>query len=452
MTLEQLLFLIVSAPGVSFLLLGAGWLLGMHFRERFIAHFTRSVFLVMTVAAVVMGWEMYSGGIPAVVFNGGPWFQAGEYAFQLDLVADRLSLPLMGLTSVLIGIVGTFSVRYMHREKGFQRFFLLLHVFAFGSMLTFSAGSFDLLIGGWELLGITSTLLIAFFQQRREPVVSSMHVFSVYRLGDIGLLLGVFVLHYFIGTAEARGVFHGTWPMQDTTLTTAGATLTGLLFLLAASAKSAQVPFFGWLPRAMEGPTPSSAIFYGAISVHAGAYLLLRIEPILTASPIASAAVIAVGLLSALLGTLTHRVAVDAKTSIAYAAMTQLGVIFVEIGLGFPRLALAHILGHAVVRTLQFLRAPSMLHDYHRVHAAAGGHFGTTGDHYNHILPESVRTWAYRFALDRGFYEAFVQRFAVMPVMALSRWLGSFEPNTQIAQREPYSRITAADALEKTKA
>jgi NAD(P)H-quinone oxidoreductase subunit 5 len=207
--------------------------------------------------------------------------------------------------------------------------------------------------------------------------------------------------------------------------------------LFAASAKSAQVPFFGWLPRAMEGPTPSSAIFYGAISIHAGAYMMLRIGPTLNASPLAAGAVIAVGALSALFGTLIHRVAADAKTSIAYAAMTQLGIIFVEIGLGFPRLALAHIIGHAIVRTLQFLRAPSMLHDYHRVHAAAGGHLAFRGERYDQILPESLRLWSYRFALDRGFCDAIVNRLAVSPMMRLSQWLGSVERGTKIPASEP---------------
>ncbi len=452
MTPEQLLLLAVVAPGVSFLLLGATWLLGISLRERTIAHVTSAALLVVTIASVVLAVNMFSGGMDAVNWAGGNWFQAGEYSFQLDLVADHLSLPLMVLTAVLVGIVGKFSVKYLHRERGYQRFFMLLHLFAFGSMLIFAAGSFDLLIGGWELVGISSALLIAFFQYRREPVVSSMHVFSVYRLGDIGLLLGVFVLHYSLGTAESRDIFHGVWPIQNTGLTTASATLCGLLFLFAAAAKSAQVPFFGWLPKAMEGPTPSSAIFYGAISVHAGAYLLLRIEPILAASPVASGAVIAVGLLSALLGTLAHRVVADAKTSIAYAAMTQLGIIFAEIGLGFPRLALAHMIGHAVIRTLQFLRSPSMLQDYHRVHAAAGGDLGVTGAHYNHMLPESVRTWFYRFALDRGFYEALVQRVAVNPVMSLSRWLGSFEPGAEVPGPQYSSRVAPADALEETKA
>jgi NAD(P)H-quinone oxidoreductase subunit 5 len=257
-------------------------------------------------------------------------------------------------------------------------------------------------------------------------------------VGDLGLLLGVFVLHYLGGSAEDSHLFAGMWPMQSTNLTPLAATLTGLLFLVAAAAKSAQVPFFGWLPRAMEGPTPSSAIFYGAISIHAGAYLLLRIEPILLASATASIAVVTVGLLSALVGTLAHRVVADAKTSIAYAAVTQLGIIFMEIGLGFPRLALAHMIGHAIVRTLQFLRAPSMLHDYHRVHAAAGGHLGSTGDHFDRLLPEAVQLWAYRFALDRGFYDVYIHRLAVTPVLRLSQWLASFEPGAN-APRTPDS-------------
>ncbi len=450
-SLEQVLLVLVAAPGVSFLLLGLAWLLGVQVRERATAHFTSFVFLLMTAASAWLGWSMLSEGLTSVDLTAGDWYKAGSYAFRMDLAADGLSLPLMALTSILAGVVGKFSVRYLHREAGFQRFFMLLHLFAFGSMLIFSAGTFDLLIGGWELVGITSVLLVAFFHQRRNPVRSSVQVYSAYKIGDLGLLLGVFVLHYFSRTADMSVLFQGTWPMQTTSLSPVATTLTGLLFLFAAAAKSAQIPFSGWLPRAMEGPTPSSAIFYGAISVHAGAYLLLRIEPVLRASPLAAAAVIAVGLLSAILGTMIHRVAADAKTSIVYAAMTQLGVIFMEIGFGFPRLALAHIVGHAVVRTLQFLRAPSMLHDYHRVHAAAGGHLATTGEHYKHILPESVRMWAYRFALDRGFYDALASRIAVAPILALSRWLASFEPYT--AAPPPSQHLsTTVEELAETKA
>ncbi len=198
--------------------------------------------------------------------------------------------------------------------------------------------------------------------------------------------------------------------------------LTGFLLLMAACGKSAQGPFAGWLPRAMEGPTPSSSIFYGALSIHAGAYLLLRSEPILRSSPEVSAAVVVVGLLTAFLGTAAQRASSDAKSSLAYSSMTQLGVIFAEIGLGLHWLALLHILGHAVVRTLQLLRAPSMLHDHHRMHAAAGGHLGQAVAGLN-LLPRGARLWLYRFGLERGFYDAWLDRLVVQPVLRLSRYL-----------------------------
>ena len=206
----------------------------------------------------------------------GNWFAVDDYHFPLVLMADRLSLPFMGLTVVLSGLIGQFSATYLHRERGFLRFFLLLHLFAFGSLLAFAAGSFDLLVAGWEMVGITSVLLIAFFQQRTAPVENGLRVFAVYRACDIGLLVGVFAMHHWAGTASfAAGLPH---------LTGAQAVIVCLLLLLAAAGKAAQVPFSGWLPRAMEGPTPSSAIFYGAISIHAGAYLLLRVQPMLAQS------------------------------------------------------------------------------------------------------------------------------------------------------------------------
>ncbi|NOT59161.1 MAG: hypothetical protein HOP19_02935, partial [Acidobacteria bacterium] len=168
-------------------------------------------------------------------------------------------------------------------------------------------------------------------------------------------------------------------------------------------------------------------IFYGALSIHAGAYLPLRAEPLLAASRWATAAVIAIGLLTALHGTLTGRVCADAKTALAYAALTQVGLIFVEIGFGFTRLALFHICSHAVARTLQFLRAPSMLHDHHRLHAAAGGQLGATGEHYEQLLPAAFRAWLYRLALERGQHDTALERFVVAPVLWLAHQLQRFE-------------------------
>lgn len=448
---QNLLIAWVATPGITFLSLALVWLLGWTPRERIVARLTAFVSLAMTILGAMLGWTMYAEGARTLATAKAHWFRAGEYHFEISLFVDRLSWPLMMLATILVGIVGVFSVRYLHRDRGFFRFFLLLHLFACGYLLVFSAGSLDLLLGGWELVGITSVLLIAFFDERREPVRNAIRVFAFYRIADLGLLLGIFFLHSLAHTAEAHDLFIGSWPNQTTPVSGSAATLIGLLLLVAAAGKSAQAPFSGWLPRAMEGPTPSSAIFYGAISVHLGAYLLLRAEPILQASPWASAAVGAVGLVTAVLATLVHRVSIDAKTSLAYAAMAQVGIIFIEIALGLPQLALAHILGHAVVRAAQFLRAPSMLHDYHRVHAAAGGHLGKTGAHYEGLLPLSLRTWLYNLGVERGYYDALLDRGVAGPVTRLAHWLEGLEPRGEAGRLTPPAHRTrvAARAFEK---
>ena len=148
------------------------------------------------MALAVIVWILGATGTPRVAVAFGNWFTVHDYHFPLVLMADRLSLPFLGMTVALSGLIGQFSATYLHRERGFLRFFLLLHLFAFGSLLAFAAGSFDLLVGGWELVGITSVLLIAFFQQRAAPVDNALRVFAVYRACDIGLLVGVFAMHH----------------------------------------------------------------------------------------------------------------------------------------------------------------------------------------------------------------------------------------------------------------
>ncbi|HEX4229450.1 MAG TPA: proton-conducting transporter membrane subunit [Bryobacteraceae bacterium] len=407
---QALLLFIVLAPGVVFTVISLLWLMGWVPTERVLSTTTGTVFAASIFALAGIVWNVGTGPV-AIEF--GNWFAVGQYQFPLVLMTDRLSLPFLGMTVVLSGLIGQFSATYLHRDRGFLRFYLLLHLFAFGSLLAFAAASFDLLIGGWEMVGITSVLLIAFFQQRPAPVENALRVFTIYRASDIGLLAGVFAMHQWAGTAS----FASGFPQ----LTGIQAAVVGLLLLLAAAGKAAQVPFSGWLPRAMEGPTPSSAIFYGAISIHAGAYLLLRARPLLAHSARASGLVIVIGLFTAIHGTIVGRASADAKTSLAYASLTQVGVVFVEIGLGWTWIAVIHILGHATVRTLQFLRAPSMLHDYHQMHAAAGGELAPTGKHLQEIFPEPLQLWLYRWALDRGHLDTILDRFVVDPLVRLSR-------------------------------
>ena len=417
----------VGAPLIAFLVLAGAWLVGRELNEKLVARMTSGTFLSAAAAVILLAFHMHADGWNPVYVQLHDWFSAGEYTFSLQLLADSLSLPLIGLTIVLSGLIGSFSVRYLHRDRGFYRFFVLLHLFAFGAALAFSAASMDFLIAGWELVGFTSVMLIAFFNERQDPVKNSLRAFAVYRTADIGLLLGVFLLHHVVGSTSCSALFKGEWPAQGSVISGTTATVVGLLFLLAALGKSAQVPFSGWLPRAMEGPTPSSAIFYGGISVHLGVYLLLRSEALLQASAVVPPVIVVLGFMTAIHATLAGRVASDAKTSLAYAAMAQLGVIFIEIGFGFGRLALCHVIGHAAVRTLQFLRAPSMLHDYHRVHAAAGGHLPKPGQHYDTLLPIAVQRWLYRFALDRCHLDTLTDRWIAAPTLKLAQRLAALE-------------------------
>lgn len=436
-TPQLFLVLLVLAPGCLFLLMSLLWLVGIDLPEKIVARLAGVVYGFNCLILAGLLYSMWAGGLTSLTAGSGNWYSVYEFQIPMALFVDRLALPMVALTVVMTGLVSVFSRRYLHRDPGFQRFYLLLHLFSFGSLLVFAAGSVDLLIGGWEIICVTSTLLVAFFHERPEPVKSAIRVFATYRGCDIGVVTGAFFLHHWAGSTLYQSVFPGQWPEQSSVIGGSGAAIIGLFFLLGAMGKSAQVPFSGWLPRAMEGPTPSSAIFYGAISVHVGAYLLLRAQPLLAASPVAAGAVIFIGALSAIHGTMVARVASDAKTSLAFSSISQLGLIFMEIGAGLSWLPVIHITGHAVIRTLQFLKAPSALHDFHRVHAAAGGHLPRTGRHFERFLPPRLQLWLYRLALDRGHHDSILDRFVAGLLSSFAQRMTVIEQGLSFSSKIP---------------
>jgi NAD(P)H-quinone oxidoreductase subunit 5 len=200
-----------------------------------------------------------------------------------------------------------------------------------------------------------------------------------------------------------------------------------MLLLVAAAGKSALVPFSGWLPRAMEGPTPSSAVFYGALSVHLGAFLLLRIGPIFDASTALCGIVVALGLATAGFAYLAGSVQTDIKSALAYASLTQVAIIVVEIGLGFRYIALIHLLGHACLRTLQFLRAPTLLHDYHTLENAIGEHLPKARLPWVRPATDRAAAWLYRLALEQGYLDTILIEFVVRPFVRGFRWCDRLE-------------------------
>ncbi|MBL9127333.1 MAG: hypothetical protein JNL97_06790, partial [Verrucomicrobiales bacterium] len=379
-------------------------------------------------ATVLAGGLMIRSGVPQQAAVLGDWAITPQYHLKLAFVLDALSLSYAGLTFLLCGIIGAFSTRYLHRESGYGRFFVLFALFLVGMVTASLSDTVETLFAGWEMVGLSSVLLIAFFQERPAPPRNGFRVWVVYRLCDVSLLLAAILMHEVNGGGDFDHlVGNNAWPNHGQVPESPHFALLGVLFVVAAAGKSALVPFSGWLPRAMEGPTPSSAVFYGALSVHLGAFLLLRISPVLDSSAALSALVVVLGLATAGFAYLAGRVQGDIKSALAFASLTQVGLIIAEIGLGLRYIALLHLLGHACLRTLQFLRAPSLLHDHHTLENAVGARPREETRSWEHRLSPAAQRWLYRFALERGFLDSLLDRYCAGPFVAFFRKLDGLE-------------------------
>ncbi len=288
--------------------------------------------------------------------HAGNWFSSGSFAVPLSFTLDALSLPIATLVAAIAFLTLRFSVNYMHREAGFHRFFLAMSLFSAGMLLIVLAGNAVLTFAGWELAGVSSFLLIGYAYERPTATGNALRAFVTNRIGDAGFILGITLAAVWLGTVEWSGI---TAPGRLETMT---AGLLALGFVIAALAKSAQVPFSPWLGRALEGPTPSSAIFYGALMVHAGVYLTLRLEPLLIQAPAVMNLIAFIGLVTALYGYFSGLTQTDVKNTLIFATTTQVGLMFLECGLGLFTLAAWHLGLHATWRAYQLLASPSYMH------------------------------------------------------------------------------------------
>lgn len=422
--------IVLASPAALVAAIGLPALLNRPLTERTTNRFTYAATVTGFAASVAVLGLMLLVDTRHVPIELGNWVVIPQqhFHFHLKFVFDRLSVPFMILSFALCGVVGAFASRYLHREPGFGRFHICYSLFLLGMVVSSLACTIEVLFFGWELVGLSSALLVAFFHERSAPVRNGMRVWSVYRMADAAFLMAAVAMHHMIGAGDFDGLIGtGSWPNGQSLLTSSQALPVGLLLLVAAAGKSALVPFSGWLPRAMEGPTPSSAIFYGALSVHLGAFLLLRTSPLLDVSLVLSATVAMLGLVTALYATLTARVQTDIKSALAFASLTQVGIIVTEIGLGFRYIALIHIIGHACLRTLQLLRAPTLLHDYHALENAIGGRLSQPPGFWQRLAPTSVQVWWYRFALHRGYLDTLLDEWVVRPFTRTLSWCDGME-------------------------
>lgn len=358
--------------------------------ERTIRGATIGGLLASFGGAVATSALWLSAPIP-VELEFAPWLQMGSYEVPIVFHVDGLSVVFSALAALLTLLSAWFSSTYLHREPGYARYFVVLGLFGTGVQLVAMAGALDLFFAGWELIGLASALFIGFFKDRREPLLSAIRAFATYRACDIGFFLGLVATHELLGSTRLSVLQDaGSLPALERNVLAA-------CFLLAALGKSAQLPFSSWLPRAMEGPTPSSALFYGGISVHTGLYLLLRTHALLDVAPVVEAVGVGLGLLTALFAALVARVQTDAKSTIAFSTLAQTGLILAEIAAGFTTLALLHLVGHALLRMSQYLRAPSTLAEAHTLLGEAPHHDAW----WERALGETWRVRLYALSLHR---------------------------------------------------
>ena len=409
--LFALSWLAPTLPIVAALWLGISYLLGINRGEpgeRHTAQIATGTALVVLVTLLLLDGIALITGAPGRIAIGD-WFHSGSMRFELVLLLDSYALLVSTLVAAVSLLVLRFSVNYLHREPGFQRFFLLMSLFSGGMLLIILGGSALLTFVGWELAGVSSYLLIGYAYDRDVATVNANRAFVTNRIGDAGFILGMFLTLTWLDTLDWQAIQAGA-----SSLSTVHATLIAGSFLVAALAKSAQLPFAGWIGGALEGPTPSSAIFYGAVMVHAGVFLLIRLQPVLEQTPVLMLGLIILGLLSTLYGWLGALVQTDVKSSLMFSTTAQVGLMITACGLGWFDLAAWYLVLHMMWRTYQFLQAPGLVNQVTQPQRPIPGFLAS-----NKVL--------YNAALRRFWLDAIGDALLVKPTRSLSTDLQNFD-------------------------
>lgn len=425
--LEKLAPLLFISPLTALGLLSLVGLTSLKSSEVLIKRIVMISQIITLIVSLIISFSMLTGQInlasPLKIFD---WeiFSFSEHHIDFKLNLDVLSVHFVLLAVVLTNIVGVFSQNYLHRDASFYKFFFLNTLFLNGVIIIFTGASFAVIFIGWELIGITSALLISFFNIRREAIDSSLNAFWAYRVSDIGILTASALLASFLPDHIFNSQAH---PKQ---LPESIAFIVPVLLLLSAMGKSAQYPFSAWLPKAMEGPTSSSAIFYGGLSIHAGVYLLLRLNTEYDIPNFAHYLIIIVGFVSAFYGACLSQVQSDVKSALAYASLSQVGIMFMEIGLGFYDVVIVHCLGHAFLRTYQILKSASILHeflDFHDSHLDQKQ--SKVSSLIGLVISENVKLKIFSYSFDLALKDASSPSLVLLGLEKLSRGLNILEEN-----------------------
>ena len=307
------------------------------------------------LAAFLIGVYAFFATSAPVQIDLFTWIKAGEFTSNFGFLIDPLSLIFILVITGVGFLIHVYSIGYMHDDEGQNRFFSYLNLFVFFMLLLVMGSNYLIMFVGWEGVGLCSYLLIGFWFRNQEYNSAANKAFIMNRIGDLGMLIGIVVIFMNYGSLDYGTVFSGN---HDTAITT---TITLLLFI-GAMGKSAQIPLYTWLPDAMAGPTPVSALIHAATMVTAGIYMVVRNNILYLMSPISMEVVMIIGLATALLAAIIAMKQNDIKKVLAYSTVSQLGLIFVALGLGAFTAGIFHVVTHAFFKALLFLGAGSVIH------------------------------------------------------------------------------------------
>jgi NADH-quinone oxidoreductase subunit L len=364
--MTQLIPLIVALPI-------AGFVFSALFGRRLQATYGKPAASLVPVGLIVLTWVI-SMGVAFTALTGGfgengasvtlwNWITAGTFHVDIGFVVDNLSAVLLIVVTTIGMLVHIYSIGYMSHDGGYWRFFAYLNLFMFSMLLLVLSDNFLLVFAGWELVGLSSYLLIGFWYRKRTAALASKKAFIVNRVGDVGFALGIMAIWVNTGTLNIRDSLAILGQMD--------ASQHGLIVLIAllvfcgAMGKSAQFPLHVWLPDAMEGPTPVSALIHAATMVNAGVYLIARANPLFGHAQEAMVVVAAIGIFTAILAASIAMTQTDIKRVLAYSTLSQLGYMFAALGVGAWTAAIFHLMTHGFFKGLLFLGSGSVIHSVH---------------------------------------------------------------------------------------
>ncbi len=353
--MEYILLAVVSIPLMVSIFLNT---ISSYLNERLTTFITINGALLSFSVSILMFGALLLDKFKPISLKTYTWFSDPEIKFEFLL--DGLSGTMMVLVTGLGLVIQIFSTSYMSGDPRYVKYFVYFNFFVFSMLLLVMSANFLVMFFGWELVGLSSYLLISFWSKKKKAAKAGSKAFVLNRIGDFGFLIALMMILNTFGTFSFKNIFEATLIKQPENLH-----LIVIFLMIGAFGKSAQFPLFSWLPDAMEGPTPASALIHAATMVTAGVFMMVRISPLLQFSEIASILIISTGLLTALISAFAAINQDDIKKVLAYSTISQLGFMFIAIGAGAYVAAIFHLVTHAFFKALLFLGAGAVIHEMH---------------------------------------------------------------------------------------